>query len=72
MNNNNIKKIFLNGQEYQTEVNFKIIDIIYYLNYKKKIFIIEYNGSICDKKMWNKINIKNNDKIEIITIVGGG
>jgi sulfur carrier protein len=67
-----IKKFFLNGQEYHTQANFKIIDVIYYLNYKKKIFIVEYNSSICDKKMWDKINIKNNDKIEIITIVGGG
>lgn len=67
-----IKNFFLNGHEYQTQTNFKIIDVIYYLNYKKKIIIVEHNGSVCDKKMWDKIHIKNNDKIEILTIVGGG
>jgi thiamine biosynthesis protein ThiS len=34
--------------------------------------VIEYNNVICNKKNWDKIFITNDDKIEIVTIVGGG
>ena len=47
-------------------------DLINYFNYNTSLFVLEYNNLICNKKNWNKIFIKNNDKIEIVTIVGGG
>ena len=34
--------------------------------------IIEINQEIVDKKKLNKINLKNNDKIEIVHFIGGG
>ena len=33
---------------------------------------IELNGEIADKKKYNKIFIKKNDKIEIVQFIGGG
>ena len=33
---------------------------------------IEINQEIVDKKKLNKINLKNNDKIEIVHFIGGG
>jgi sulfur carrier protein len=67
-----LKKFFFNGQKYQTQANIRLIDLIYYFNYKKTLFVLEYNNIICESQAWDKIYIKNNDKIEIITIVGGG
>lgn len=67
-----LKIIFVNGQEYQTHDYFTLSQLLYYFNYKQTLFVIEYNNSICDQKHWPKIKIKTNDKIEIITIVGGG
>lgn len=66
------KKFFINGHEFYTNVNITLSDLIYYCNYTKSLFVLEYNNSICDKTQWNKIFIANNDKIEIVTIVGGG
>ena len=43
-----------------------------YCKYNETLIVIEYNNLICEKKNWNTIFIQNNDKIEIITIVGGG
>ena len=33
---------------------------------------IELNGEITDKKKYNKIFLKKNDKIEIVQFIGGG
>jgi thiamine biosynthesis protein ThiS len=66
------KYFFLNGQQYFTESKITLLDLITYFNYKSSLFVIEYNNSICNKKKWNQIQIKNNDSIEIVSIVGGG
>lgn len=67
-----LKYFFLNGQQYFTESELTILELIKYFNYNSSILVLEYNNLICNKKNWNHIYIKNNDKIEMITIVGGG
>jgi sulfur carrier protein len=69
---NKIKKFLLNGQQYYTSHNICILDLVNYFNYNSSLLVLEYNNLICNKKNWNNILIKNNDKIEIVTIVGGG
>jgi thiamine biosynthesis protein ThiS len=66
------KQFFVNGHEFYTDVDITLSDLITYLNYTASLFVLEYNNSICNKIQWNKIFIKNKDKIEIVTIVGGG
>ena len=66
------KYFFLNGQQYFTKSELTILDIINYFNYNTSLFVLEYNNLICNKKKWAQIKIKTNDKIEIVTIVGGG
>jgi sulfur carrier protein len=66
------KYFFLNGQEYYTEFELTILQLLQYFNYNPSIIVLEYNNSICNQKHWNRIYVKNNDKIEIVTIVGGG
>lgn len=66
------KYFFLNGQKFCTKNDLTILDMIKYFNYNVSLLVLEYNNLICNKKNWNKTFIQNNDKIEIITIVGGG
>jgi thiamine biosynthesis protein ThiS len=68
----NSKYFFLNGQEYFIKSPVTLLEIIDYFNYNSSLLVLEYNSRICYKKDWNKIFINNNDKIEIVTIVGGG
>jgi sulfur carrier protein len=63
---------FLNGHQYVTHSKLTILEIVNYFNYNTSLLVLEYNSLICNPKNWNKIYIKNNDKIEIVTIVGGG
>jgi sulfur carrier protein len=66
------KNFFLNGNEYCTTANLTILELVTYFNYNTSLLVLEYNSQICNKVNWNKFKIKNNDKIEIVTIVGGG
>jgi sulfur carrier protein len=66
------KNIFLNGDKYYIEDEVTLLQLITYFNYNTSLLVLEYNNSICDKKNWNKLFISDGDKIEIVTIVGGG
>ena len=63
---------FLNGHEYSTHSNLTIFEILTYFSYNTSLFVLEYNKVICTKKNWDTMYISNNDRIELITIVGGG
>lgn len=66
------KNIFINGHKLFINKNTTINEILKYFDYKNTLFVIEYNGLICDRKDWTEIKINSNDRIEIISIVGGG
>nr|QXM17199.1 Thiamine biosynthesis protein [Chaetoceros muellerii] len=65
-------RFFFNGKEYYITTLISLNDLLNYFNYDSSIFVVEYNHYICNKNNWKKITIQENDKIEIITIVGGG
>ena len=67
-----IKNFFLNGEPYYTKQNINLFELIHYFNYNDSLLVLEHNNLICNKKKWKKIFIKDYDKIEIVTIVGGG
>jgi sulfur carrier protein len=67
-----LKYFLLNGQEYCTNYDLTIIKLIEYFDYNISLVVLEYNKTIWEKKNWNTTFIKDNDKIEIVTIVGGG
>lgn len=66
------KNFFLNGHEFFMLEDKTISEILDYFNYQNSLFVLEYNNLICDQIKWSHIKINSNDKIEIITIVGGG
>ena len=70
----NFKYFFFNGEQYFTNYDFTIFELLKYfdLDLFQSIFILEYNGFICHEMDWKKIWIKPKDKLELITIVGGG
>jgi len=67
-------KFFFNGELYnlQTYKIFTLGDLIKFFNYKENLVVIEYNGKIAHPKLWRTVRLKNFDKVELITIVGGG
>ena len=65
---------FFNGEPHslQTYKLFTLKDLIKFFDYKENLIVLEYNGKITNPKNWSLINLKNQDKVEILTIVGGG
>jgi len=66
------KNFFLNGDNYYIENTITLLELLNYFNYNTSLLVLEYNNSVCNKKNWDKIYVGDNDKIEIVTIVGGG
>jgi sulfur carrier protein len=66
------KHFFLNGEIYRTNEIINLLDLITYFNFNNHLLVLEYNNLICEKKHWETTFIEHNDKIEIVTIVGGG
>nr|QXM17329.1 Thiamine biosynthesis protein [Chaetoceros costatus] len=63
---------FFNGDEFYSKDSITLEDLLNYFAYNSSIFVVEYNKFICNQNKWKDIEIQSNDKIEIITIVGGG
>ena len=67
-----VTQFLLNGELYFTHQKITLLDLITYFNYNDSLLVLELNKLICNKNKWNSIVIPDYDKIEIITIVGGG
>ncbi len=65
-------KIKINGKTNKIDDKTKLSDLIKNLKVPLKKVAIELNREIVDKKNLNKINLKVNDKIEIVHFIGGG
>ena len=65
-------KIKINGKINKIDDKTKLSDLVKNLKVPLKKVAIELNREIMDKKNLNKINLKANDKIEIVHFIGGG
>ena len=65
-------KIKLNGKKILLHNKINLSNLVKNLKIPIKKVAIELNNEIVDKKKISKINLKNNDKIEIVHFIGGG
>ena len=65
-------KIKINGKINKIDDKTKLSELIKNLKVPLQKVAIELNRKIVDKKNLNKINLKVNDKIEIVHFIGGG
>ena len=65
-------KIKVNGKSRSINKDISVLNLIKNLKIPLKKVAIELNQEIVDKKKLNKINLKNNDKVEIVHFIGGG
>ena len=49
-----------------------LLKVIEQLGYNPKLIVVEFNGEILNTKLWVTQPVKEDDNIEIVTIVGGG
>ena len=64
--------ILINGKVYEVKKNINIQDILRMNNISNENIVVEINRTVISKKYWDDTRIEENDRIEIITAVGGG
>ena len=67
-------KIRVNGEERLIKSNMSISlnETIRLLGYSSNTVVVEVNKLIINSAEWEEKYIKNGDKLEIVSIVGGG
>ena len=68
-------KIRVNGEEKKIELeNEKVLlsSTLKFLGYKQNTVVVEVNNLIINSKKWENEIIKEGDRLEIVSIVGGG
>ncbi|AFZ44310.1 thiamine biosynthesis protein ThiS [Halothece sp. PCC 7418] len=62
----------VNGDPVNCSPQSPVTDVIAELNYNPRLVAVEYNGEILHRQHWSETIVKEGDKLEIVTIVGGG
>jgi len=62
----------INGEPFSCTSPIFLNQLLEYLDFNLQTIIVEYNSKILNRNMLDTVQIKNKDKIEIVTIVGGG
>ncbi|WP_027404433.1 sulfur carrier protein ThiS [Aphanizomenon flos-aquae] len=47
-------------------------ELLQQLGFNLRLIAVEYNGEILHRQFWMETHIKNGDRLEVVTIVGGG
>ena len=61
----------INGK-YEEINNINLLDYLTKNKYRTDRIVVDFNGNIIKNEDFEKINIKNIDRIEIVCFVGGG
>lgn len=64
--------IYLNGKPFNCRTNLLLKDLLDYLDVNINSSVIEYNSRIIQNLFLDRISLSEGDKIEIVSIVGGG
>ena len=66
--------ILFNGKLYKLKTYklFTLTNLLTFFNLQKDSIVLEHNGKVLSNEDWAFYKLKIKDKIETITIVGGG
>lgn len=64
--------MIINGKNYQLEAKFTVWQLLEYLNFNFNLVVLDYNGSILPREIWKKTLLNDKDRIEVLTVTGGG
>ncbi|MEC4812881.1 MAG: sulfur carrier protein ThiS [Scytonema sp. PMC 1069.18] len=62
----------VNGESRSCSPQTPLPDLLQQLGFNPRLVAIEYNGEILHRQFWTETIAKQGDRIEIVTIVGGG
>lgn len=62
----------VNGELQRCSSNTVLPDFLQQLGMNPRLVAVEYNGEILHRQLWDETELKAGDRLEIVTIVGGG
>lgn len=62
----------INGKVKQLDDGLTVKQLLKQLNISFETVVVELNGDIIYKEEYEKVILKDNDKVEIVRFVGGG
>lgn len=72
MINDNGMKVFINGETKEIAKQVNLLELLKQFSLPQERIAIELNKEVVRKKDWEKVLVKEADKIEIVHFVGGG
>ncbi|MER3432274.1 MAG: thiamine biosynthesis protein ThiS [Leptolyngbya sp. ERB_1_1] len=64
--------LHVNGEPQTCETALTLPKFLESLGMNPRLVAVEYNGEILHRQFWEETEVKNGDRLEIVTIVGGG
>ena len=62
----------INGEPCTCHAELTLPILLESRGFNLRLIAVEYNGEILHRQFWSETTIQNGDKIEVVTIVGGG
>ncbi|MBD2463217.1 thiamine biosynthesis protein ThiS [Oscillatoria sp. FACHB-1407] len=72
LNSVNDITIQVNGETRQCSSGKSLPQLLEQLGMNPRLVAVEYNGEILHRQFWDTTEVKEGDRLEIVTIVGGG
>ncbi|MBW4462541.1 MAG: thiamine biosynthesis protein ThiS [Nodosilinea sp. WJT8-NPBG4] len=64
--------LLVNGESQPCAPGTLLPNFLELLGLNPRLVAVEYNGEILHRQLWDTTYLRPNDKLEIVTIVGGG
>ncbi len=71
-NNSDRITLEVNGESRTCPPQTPLPQLLEQLGLNPRLIAVEYNGEILHRQFWSQTQMQEGDKIEIVTIVGGG
>lgn len=65
-------EITVNGESKHCQPEMSLPDFLTQAGLNPKLIVVEYNGEILARSLWQSTCLQPEDRLEIVTIVGGG
>ncbi|MBD2293437.1 thiamine biosynthesis protein ThiS [Anabaena sphaerica FACHB-251] len=62
----------VNGETRSCLSQTPLPELLQQLGFNPRLVAVEYNGEILHRQFWTETKIENGDRLEVVTIVGGG
>lgn len=72
LNTTNTINIQVNGESQTCPSLISLPELLTQLELNPRLIAVEYNGEILHRQYWTDTKMQSGDRLEIVTIVGGG